>query len=68
MVTFHAADDAASKVLHVGDRRHQLFIRIRHQQIRRRNGPMVFVPQLVDQMIDRAGRFDLSIHVCVLAE
>jgi hypothetical protein len=29
---------------------------------------MVFVPQLIDQMIDRAGRFDLSIHVCVLAE
>jgi len=27
-----------------------------------------FVAQLVDQMIDRAGRFGLNIKVCVLAE
>jgi hypothetical protein len=68
VVAFSAPDYPAPKVLHVGNRRHQLFVRIRHQQIRRWNGPVVFVPQFVDQMIDRAGRFDLSIEVCVLAK
>ena len=48
--------------------RHQLFIRIRHQQIGGWDGAVVLVPQHVDQLIDRAGRFDLSIQVCVLAE
>ena len=48
VIAFDAVDHAASEVFRVVDLGHQLFIRIRHQQIGGWDGPVVFVPQYVD--------------------
>ena len=68
MIAFDPMDHTASQVLHVVDLRHQLFIRIRNQQIGGWDRPVVLVPQCVDQLIDCAGRLDLGIQVGVLAQ
>jgi hypothetical protein len=68
MVTFDPADYSASKVLHIHDRGHELFIGISHQQICGRYGSVVLVPQRVDELVDGAGLFDLGELIAVLAE
>ena len=68
VVAFRAADHAAAKVLDVDHVGHQRVVDIRQQQVGAGHGPLVFVPQLVDQMVDRAGRIDLGIEIGVLAE
>src|SRR6516165_3661125 len=68
VIAFDAMDYTASQILHVVDLRHQLLIRIRYQQIRGWDGPVVLVPQDIDQLVDRAWRIELSIEVGVLAQ
>ena len=55
MVTFDPADYSASKILYIHNRGHELFVRIRHQQIRGRYWPVVLVPQRVDELVDGPG-------------
>src|SRR6516164_8968271 len=67
MVAFDAMDHTGSQILHIVDLRHQRIVRIRYQHIGSWDGPVVLVPQYVFQLIDRAGRLELSIQVAVLA-
>src|SRR6516164_3848863 len=67
MVAFDATDHTGSQILHIVDLRHQRIVRIRYQHIGSWDGPVVLVPQYVFQLIDRAGRLDLSIQIAVPA-
>ena len=55
VIAFNAADHTAAEVLDVNDIQHQCIVDIRQQQIRRRQRPVMLLPQLIDQVIDRAG-------------
>ena len=68
MIALLSADHAAAEILHVGDVGHQRIVDIRLQQVGTRKLPVELVPQLVDQLVDRAGHFGLDIGVLALAE
>jgi hypothetical protein len=60
VIAFHATDHTTTEILHIDHGRHELIVDIRQEQIRTRDRLVVFVPQLVDQMVDCAGDIDLA--------
>lgn len=58
VVTFDPGDDTAAQILDVGKQRRQFAFDIARQQIGARNRPSIGFTQCLDQVVNRARRFD----------
>jgi hypothetical protein len=67
VVALDPTNNAAAKILGIGDVGDQLIIDIGCQEVCTGERPFMLVSQVVDQGIDRSGLFDLGIFIGVLA-